>query len=58
MREERARRNVQDADDEDDLNWTEACEGMGKKMLNKAFANQRSHEGQHERIEGTSPVSE
>ena len=32
MQEERARRNVEDAD-EDDHYWTEACEGIAKKML-------------------------
>ena len=31
--EERARRNVQNADDEGNLCWTEACEGIAKKML-------------------------
>ena len=31
--EERARRNVQDADDGDDHHWTEACEGIAKKMF-------------------------
>ena len=53
--EERARRNVQDADDEDDHDWTEACEGIAKKML-KVFGGHRSHEGQHERIEGMTQV--
>ena len=31
--EERARRNVQEADDEVDNNWTAACEGIAEKML-------------------------
>ena len=31
--EERARRNVQEPDDEVDHNWTAACEGIAKKML-------------------------
>ena len=31
--EERARRNVEDADDEDDHFCTEACEGFAKKMF-------------------------
>ena len=31
--EERARRNVQQVDDEVDHNWTAACEGIAKKML-------------------------
>ena len=30
--EEKTRRNVQDADDEDDHCWTEACEGIAKRM--------------------------
>ena len=54
--EERARRSVQDVDDEDDHCWTQACEGIAKML--KVFGEQRSHEGEHERIEGTSPVSE
>ena len=31
--EEKARRNVQDADHVDDHCWTEACEGVAKRML-------------------------
>ena len=30
--EEKTRRNVQDADDEDDHCWTETCEGIAKRM--------------------------
>ena len=30
--EEKTRRNVQDADEEDDHCWTEACEGIAKRM--------------------------
>ena len=53
----RARRNVQEADDEVDHYWTAACEGIAKKKHVKVCGGQRGHEGQHERIEGTSLVS-
>ena len=39
--EERARSDVQDADDEDDHCWTEACEGIAKKMLKYLEASVR-----------------
>ena len=57
VQEERTRRSVQEADDEDYSIWTEACEGIARTML-EGFGGQRSHEGQRERTEGTNPVSE
>ena len=36
MQEEKARRNLQEVDDEVDQNWTAAKEWTAKKMLNKS----------------------
>ena len=54
--EERSQRSEQDEHDKGDLCWTEACEGIERRLL-KLFGGQRSRESQHKRTDGTSLVS-
>ena len=53
--EERSQRSVQDENAKGDLCWTEACEGIVRRMLK--FLEDRGSRGQHERTGGTSLVS-
>ena len=57
MQEERARRDVQEGDDEVNQNWTVARGWTAKKMLRCLEDSEVSKVSQHERIEGTSTVS-
>ena len=49
--EERASRNVEDAHDGGDLCWTEACEGIVKKIL-KYFENSEVIKGSTRELKG------
>ena len=55
--EERARRNVQEADDEVDYKWTAACEGIAKNVLKYLEDSEIMEVSTRELIEGASPVS-
>ena len=54
--EERSQRSVQDEDDKSDHCWTEACEGIARRIL-KHLGDGEVAKSQHERSGGTSPVS-
>ena len=55
--DERARRNVQEADDEVDYKWTAACEGIAKNVLKYLEDSEIMEVSTRELIEGASPVS-